>query len=88
MCLPHTRTHAPSLPRFNEARTRKPQTFRADAAGVVDPTDGGRRCDFCNWQELTAEVRRGGPWAGGGIARERGLGVEGLGGCTVDTSSN
>ncbi|KAG2422558.1 hypothetical protein HXX76_015938 [Chlamydomonas incerta] len=40
---------------FNEARTRKPQTFKADAAGVVDPTDGGRRCDFCNWQQLTAE---------------------------------
>ncbi|PNH05460.1 hypothetical protein TSOC_008285, partial [Tetrabaena socialis] len=40
---------------FNEARTRKPQTFKAEAGGAVDPTDGGRRCDFCRWQELTAE---------------------------------
>ncbi len=45
-------------PRFNAVRTRKPQTFKVDAgAGIVDPTDGGKRCDFCNWRMLTAEVR-------------------------------
>ncbi len=45
---------------FNEVRSRKPQTFTA-GAGVVDPTGGGGpgRCDFCDWRELTAEVRRG-----------------------------
>ncbi|GLI67736.1 hypothetical protein VaNZ11_011938 [Volvox africanus] len=40
---------------YNEVRTRKPQTFKEDAACLVDPTDGGRKCDFCNWQTLTAE---------------------------------
>ena len=41
---------------FNTARTLKPQTFRAPAAAavVVDPTDGGKRCDFCDWQRMTA----------------------------------
>lgn len=48
---------------FNEARTRKPQTFKPDPAaaaasvqrGFADPTDGGSRCDFCRWPELTAQ---------------------------------
>eukprot|EP00195_Chlamydomonas_chlamydogama_P000502 CAMPEP_0202919522 /NCGR_PEP_ID=MMETSP1392-20130828/76056_1 /ASSEMBLY_ACC=CAM_ASM_000868 /TAXON_ID=225041 /ORGANISM="Chlamydomonas chlamydogama, Strain SAG 11-48b" /LENGTH=480 /DNA_ID=CAMNT_0049612915 /DNA_START=177 /DNA_END=1620 /DNA_ORIENTATION=+ len=44
---------------FNEQRTRKPQTFKKDAGGdadkPADPTKGGLNCDFCNWQELTAE---------------------------------
>ncbi|GLC62276.1 hypothetical protein PLESTB_001865100 [Pleodorina starrii] len=40
---------------YNEARTHKPQTFKADATALVDPTDGGRKCDFCNWRTLTAE---------------------------------
>ncbi|EFJ45930.1 hypothetical protein VOLCADRAFT_93650 [Volvox carteri f. nagariensis] len=40
---------------YNEVRTRKPQTFKSDAAALVDPTDGGRTCDFCKWRTLTAE---------------------------------
>ncbi|KXZ43867.1 hypothetical protein GPECTOR_78g55 [Gonium pectorale] len=40
---------------FNEVRTRKPQTFKTASAGIADPTDGGKRCDFCAWQMLTAE---------------------------------
>ncbi|PRW33028.1 hypothetical protein C2E21_8036 [Chlorella sorokiniana] len=42
---------------FNEARTRKPQTFAtaASEAAAFDATGGGENCDFCRWQELTAE---------------------------------
>jgi hypothetical protein len=41
---------------FNTARTKKPQTFSAPAAkaAVLDPTDGGKRCDFCDWARMTA----------------------------------
>lgn len=46
---------APPLPRlqaqcwFNEARTRKPQTFAtaASEAAAFDTTSGGEHCDFC-----------------------------------------
>ena len=62
---------------FNDARTRKPQTFKTAAAPSLqspmfraeeatagsppahhahDPTEGGRNCDFCKWQQLTAQV--------------------------------
>jgi hypothetical protein len=34
---------------YNEARTQKPQTFTTEPL-IVDPTDGGRNCDFCDWQ--------------------------------------
>lgn len=55
--------------RFNAVRTRKPQTFKVEAgAGIVDPTDGGKRCDFCNWRTLTAEVRTC-VTQGGGLGR-------------------
>ena len=43
---------------FNDARTRKPQTFAAGAAdaAALDPTGGGgATCDFCNWRSMTAE---------------------------------
>lgn len=45
---------------FNEDRTKKPQTFAAaaaDAAAAFDPLapGGSGACDFCNWQQLTAE---------------------------------
>lgn len=43
---------------YNEERTRKPQTFAAAAASAaaLDPTEGGAKgCDFCDWQQLTAE---------------------------------
>jgi hypothetical protein len=44
---------------YNEARTKKPQTFAAaaDAAAAFDPLRSGPQggCDFCSWQELTAE---------------------------------
>lgn len=42
---------------YNEARTRKPQTFVAadGAAAALDPTGGGgASCDFCQWPTLTA----------------------------------
>ena len=39
---------------YNEARTRKPQTFKAASASLPDPTDNGRNCDFCKWEALTA----------------------------------
>ena len=34
---------------FNEARTRKPQTFAtaASEAAAFDTTNGGEHCDFC-----------------------------------------
>ena len=38
---------------YNEARASKPQTFAA--AAVADPTAAGGACDFCRYQELTAE---------------------------------
>jgi hypothetical protein len=40
---------------FNEVRTRKPQTFTLASSGVQDPTQGGLKCDFCQWELLTAE---------------------------------
>lgn len=39
---------------FNEARTKKPQSFVHDGE-IADPTDGGKNCDFCKWDTLTAE---------------------------------
>lgn len=42
---------------FNQQRTLKPQTFvksAGEASAPLDPTDGGKRCDFCSWQRLTA----------------------------------
>jgi hypothetical protein len=39
---------------YNAARTHKPQTFVGEPS-VVDPTEGGRACDFCDWASLTAE---------------------------------
>ena len=38
---------------YNEARASKPQTF--GAAPVADPTAAGGACDFCRYEELTAE---------------------------------
>lgn len=46
--------HPLELRRYNEARTQKPQSFSVDSSGPLDPTDGGRTCDFCRWQQLTA----------------------------------
>ncbi len=38
---------------YNADRGRKPQSFTQEPA-LADPTDGGRTCDFCRWQTLTA----------------------------------
>jgi hypothetical protein len=38
---------------FNMQRTVKPQSFKAEGS-VVDPTDNGAKCDFCDWENLTA----------------------------------
>ncbi|GMH32491.1 hypothetical protein BSKO_00325 [Bryopsis sp. KO-2023] len=38
---------------FNEERTNKPQSFKR-TDGLLDPTNGGLTCDFCNWKEFTA----------------------------------
>jgi hypothetical protein len=32
---------------YNRQRTRKPQTFQPTQTLLLDPTDGGRACDFC-----------------------------------------
>lgn len=53
LCLPlHHPTSACLLQAqcwFNEARTRKPQTFAtaASEAAAFDTTNGGEHCDFC-----------------------------------------
>ncbi|GAB4820069.1 hypothetical protein N2152v2_007115 [Parachlorella kessleri] len=51
---------------YNEARTQKPQTFSEELA-LRDPTDGGRTCDFCDWQ--AAAVAATGKEATGDIQR-------------------
>jgi len=40
---------------FNEARSKKPQTFKADHHHFIDNTENGLKCDFCKWKEFTAE---------------------------------
>jgi hypothetical protein len=39
---------------WNEARTKKPQTFKSESLEVPDSTEGGKNCDFCRWQTMTA----------------------------------
>lgn len=39
---------------FNQARTLKPQTFTQEVP-MVDPLEGGKVCDFCDWRHYTAE---------------------------------
>ena len=36
-------------------RSGFPQSCDVQAEAQQDPTEGGRNCDFCQWQSLTAE---------------------------------
>jgi hypothetical protein len=44
---------------YNEARTRKPQTFLEEGDVLGKLSDEKTRCDFCNWKEFTAECEWG-----------------------------
>ena len=65
---------------FNAERSRKPQSFAAVAAEAhaFDATGGGATCDFCAWQQFTAQDTWG-RWAGAAVlwlgAWWRGLGT-------------
>ncbi len=39
---------------WNEARTKKPQTFKSESLELPDSTENGKNCDFCRWDILTA----------------------------------
>eukprot|EP01025_Chloroclados_australasicus_P055915 TRINITY_DN6865_c0_g2_i1.p1 TRINITY_DN6865_c0_g2~~TRINITY_DN6865_c0_g2_i1.p1 ORF type:complete len:380 (+),score=24.90 TRINITY_DN6865_c0_g2_i1:93-1142(+) len=38
---------------FNKIRSNKPQNF-TQVPKLDDPLDGGKRCDFCQWEQYTA----------------------------------